>query len=82
MHWQYFLDGFEFHDQFVSDDEIQTITAVEFYAFVVEREINLLLKWDARHCQLISQRCFVSRFQQCWSRCAMSLHAQADAALT
>src|SRR6478736_1746207 len=48
MHWQDFLNGFEFHNQLISNDEIQTVAAVEFYSFVIEWQINLLLKWNAR----------------------------------
>ena len=37
VNWKQFLDGLDFHDNFVFDDQIQAISAIEFYIFVNHR---------------------------------------------
>jgi hypothetical protein len=59
MNRKHVFQAFNFQDQSVLNQKIETITAVQFDAFVLDRQRNLALKGDVAETQFVAETFFV-----------------------
>jgi hypothetical protein len=72
MDWQNPLDGFQFQDHFITDDQIDLVSAIELQTLIREREIDLTLEEQPAKVEFMAQALFISGFQQ--SRPELTMH--------
>src|SRR5262245_46016299 len=78
---QQFFNGFDFDDDAVFEQEVDSIAGVESYAAVHDRQTNLVLKLYAARHELMAETSAVRTFQQPGSERAVNLHRGFDDAL-
>ena len=64
MHWQDLLNRFQFDNNLVPHDQVDSITAVELNAFVCDRNIDLLAKWQTAKREFAAKASLISSFQK------------------
>ena len=62
-----FVYSFDFHDDNIVDEQVQSITTIEMHIFVDKRQRFLLFNLVTPLYQFKSQTCLVSRFEQTWA---------------
>jgi hypothetical protein len=74
----HFLDGFDFDQEAVLDEQVESQFFDEHEAFVINLDLVLLLDGEAAQFQLATQSFFVDAFQQAWTEDAVDFDAGAD----
>jgi hypothetical protein len=64
MNWQNPLDGFQFQDHFIADDQIDLVSAIELQTLIRDREIDLTLEGQPAKGEFMAPALFISGFQQ------------------
>jgi hypothetical protein len=64
MNWQNPLDGFQFQDHFITDDQIDLVCAIELQTLIRDREIDLTLEGQPAKVEFMAPALFISGFQQ------------------
>jgi hypothetical protein len=78
MDWQEFRHGLEFEDELVFDDEIESVAAIEFHAFVDKGHVALTFEAEAGLGKFVGESFFVGGFEEARADLAMDFHAEAD----
>ena len=72
------FNTFEFNDEAVFNDEVDTIGGGELHAFVNDRQMNLVLKMQASLRQFIEQTSVVRALEEAGPECGMNSHRSTD----
>jgi hypothetical protein len=78
MQRQDVLDGFQFEDYLVFDDQVCPVAAVEKYAVIVQRQIDLPLTGEHVLVEFVAQAALIGAFKQTGAEARMHAHRQAD----
>jgi hypothetical protein len=73
VHWKQPVDGFDFQHDLAFDDEIDTISAIEVDAFVVDRDLELTVNAHSPQGELVREALLVHCFEQAGAEVAMHL---------
>jgi hypothetical protein len=74
MHGQDFLDRFQLNDDFVVDNQVDSISAIQPHALVANRHVYLLAKRDVAQCQLATKADLIYRLQETWAKRLMNVY--------
>ena len=67
MKGQQLFHGFEFHNDAIFDEEIDSIASVQSDASIFNRQPNLVLKMQTSKGELVLQARLIRAFEQSWS---------------
>lgn len=59
-----FLHRFQLDNDLFAHNQVDSITAIEFCAFVRDRDVDLLAKWNIAEYKFAARASLVSRFQK------------------
>ncbi len=54
MYWQDLQHGFQLNNDFVADDQVDPVTAIEFYALISDRDLGLLAKRKVANTEFVT----------------------------
>ncbi len=74
----YFLDGLKFQNQFVVNEQINSVTTVQPYAFIFDGQWMLQFKRDVSFCQLMCQALLVGGLKQTGAENSMDFDCTSD----
>jgi hypothetical protein len=66
--WQEVLDAFQFENDFILNDEVQSIPAIQLYAFVFDGQGHLALKSQPTEVEFVTQTLLISRLEKAWTK--------------
>ncbi len=69
------LDTLEFQNDFIANKEIQTITAIQMNALVMDWQRMLNFELDLVQLQLVGQALLICRFEQSWPQITMDFNS-------
>ena len=78
MNPQNLFDSFEFKDQLLLNEYVNTISTVQADLFISHWHRMFLCKTDARAGKFVRKTCLVSRFKQTWAKFSMNLDSAAN----
>ena len=78
MHGQYFLHGLDLDHDCIVDEQVETISRLDPYALVLDRDLNLGPERDLPKAELDNQASFVCRLQQARPERTMDLDRRTD----
>ncbi len=78
MNRQYSLDTLEFQDHGIFDDDVYSVTAVEFQALVLDGQRYLPLKMNTSEMKFVAETLLVSRFHESGTKFFVDLNGSAD----
>ena len=78
MQRQEMLDGFQFQDHLVVDDEVGAVATVENDPVIINRQIDLLRLGDGIPVEFVAEATFVDAFEQAGAEARMHAHCQPD----
>jgi hypothetical protein len=60
MHWKHVLQAFNFQDQSVFDNQIESIATVQLHSLIFNGQRNLSLEADSTEIKFVANALFVS----------------------
>jgi hypothetical protein len=75
---RHMLDGLQLHDDYLFDDEVHAVAAVQSAALIDERQWNLPAENNASQGEFVSQTGLVSRLQETRSQSSMDFDGGPD----